>query len=136
MALSKFKQLDKAVDIFSLGLSILEILCKVELPQSGLLWKQIRTEGFDILKEEFTKNSNLKFIPEEMLNLVKEMITINPLERPRIEHYLENYRELQNRNFNLLNYNYKRTIDPDLIFPVEDLTFRFAKRSDSYKTDF
>jgi serine/threonine protein kinase len=134
LGLSKFKQLDKAVDIFSLGLSILEILCKVELPQSGVLWKQIRSEGF-MIPEEFLKNSNLKNIPNEMLMLIKEMIIVDPSKRPGIEYFIENYRELKIRNYKLLNKDYKRILDPDLIFPIEELPFKYAKRSDSYKTD-
>lgn len=37
---SKFS---KAADIFSLGITILEVACKIELPQNGYLWHVLRS---------------------------------------------------------------------------------------------
>ena len=42
--------IDNRCDIFSLGLTFLEILAKIELPTNGKIWKDIRTDNFIIPK--------------------------------------------------------------------------------------
>ena len=134
LKLSKFKELDKAIDVFSLGLSILEIISKIELPQSGQMWKEIRTEGFKI-KEENLRNSNIKHLNKDFISLIEDMITYEPKKRKSLNYFLDNYKELKLRNFKLNNRDYKRSIDPDSVFPQEEINpFKYAKRSDSYKS--
>lgn len=36
-------QFSKAADIFSLGITILELACKLELPRNGYLWHVLRS---------------------------------------------------------------------------------------------
>lgn len=40
----------KAADIFSLGIAILELACKLELPTNGILWHKLRS---GLLPDEF-----------------------------------------------------------------------------------
>lgn len=124
-------------DIFSLGLSILEVLCKIELPQAGVLWTQIRTECFSI-PEDFLKHSNLKTIPHNMLALVTAMISYSPNNRPDINTILETFPELKSRYIKLsLERNYTRYFNPDTFLPGDrDFNFGYVKRSNSYKNDY
>lgn len=48
----------KAADIFSLGITILELACNLELPSNGVLWHQLR---MGILPEE-SKHSEIFWI--------------------------------------------------------------------------
>lgn len=40
----------KAADIFSLGIAILELACRLDLPPNGILWQKLRSSD---LPEEF-----------------------------------------------------------------------------------
>lgn len=40
----------KAADIFSLGIAILELACRLDLPQNGVLWHRLRS---GMLPDEF-----------------------------------------------------------------------------------
>ena len=112
---NKIKELNYKCDIFSLGLSILEILFNVELPQSGKLWNEIRSKNFQI-PNDFYERCNLKVLPIEMIKIIKEMININPLERPDIEYFYENYIELKVRlNKLIINKDYQRVLNPRMI---------------------
>lgn len=93
---NKIKEFNEKCDIFSLGLTISEILCKIELPQNGILWRQIRSENFSIPKE-FLNNSNIKIIPNEFLDLIHGMINYNPKNRLEISQFFEKFDELNKR---------------------------------------
>lgn len=69
---SSIKDLNKSGDVFSLGLSILEIMAKIELPKNGALWREIRNPGFT-MPNEFLVNWNIKDkLP--FINLIQKMI--------------------------------------------------------------
>jgi hypothetical protein len=102
-----FNQLNEKCDIFSLGLSILEIISRIELPSNGEAWRYIRSRNFN-LKKEFFNNSNLKEIPINIIRLIEDMICINPDKRKDLNCLIEDYFELKNRYLNLLNGTYIR----------------------------
>jgi serine/threonine protein kinase len=137
------KIISNKVDVFSLGLSIIEILCKVELPQNGKLWKTIRSENFTI-PEEFLNNSNIK-ISDKMILLIKKLLIINLEERPSIISLLEagEFEELNKRYKKLLRNEYIRYLNPKQFNTNENdddeeilSAVIFGKRSNSYKIDF
>ena len=132
---NKKKNLDFKCDVFSLGLSIMEILCKIEVPQNGVLWKNIRSQSFNIPKE-FLVNSNIK-LTDEMILLIKTMLEIDPYKRPSLIEILLNskFQNLNRRYTDLLDTKYIRSLNPrNILFdPMEDDILHFSKRSNSYK---
>lgn len=104
---NSLKKINHKVDIFSLGLTILEILAKIDLPSNGQLWKKLRDSGKDIIDNNIFKNSNITNC-EEFFDLIKKMISpIN--ERPDIIELLEKTNEL-NKRYELLKKNlYKKS---------------------------
>lgn len=67
----------KAADIFSLGITILEIACNLELPNGGEGWQQLR-QGY--LPPEFTSD-----LSDELKNLLAAMLEPNHHLRPSVE---------------------------------------------------
>ena len=101
------KKINNKTDIFSLGLTILEILAKIELPSNGKLWRYLRESGGNFLKEKILINSNIDNI-DNFFILIKKMISpIN--ERPTLLELIEETPEL-NQRFRLLEQNiYKKS---------------------------
>lgn len=108
---TKIKDLNEKCDIFSLGLTIIEILFKVELPQNGVLWRQIRSENFTI-PNDFLSNSNLKDIPKEFFELIYAMIDNDSIKRLDINQIINKFPEIKLRmdNFNRKNFFYSYEI--------------------------
>ena len=93
------KKINNKTDIFSLGLTILEIIAKIELPSNGQLWKDLRNSGSDILSNKIFVNSNISDI-EDFLKLIKKMIKpVN--ERPSLMELINETSEL-NKRYELL----------------------------------
>ncbi len=90
---SKIKDLNEKCDIFSLGLTIIEILFKVELPQNGVLWRQMRSENF-LIPDDFKNYSNLKDIPKQFFELIYGMIHYDPKKRFDIQQIVEKFPEI------------------------------------------
>ncbi|XP_007424063.1 membrane-associated tyrosine- and threonine-specific cdc2-inhibitory kinase [Python bivittatus] len=67
----------KAADVFSLGITILEIACNMELPNGGEGWQQLR-QGY--LPPEFTAGLSV-----ELRKLLVAMLEPNHLLRPSVE---------------------------------------------------
>jgi serine/threonine protein kinase len=132
-------------DIFSLGLSILQILTDVELPKNGLTWQLIRSVG--IPKELLDQIPYLEGDNQIFKNLIMAMTSYNSKNRPDLETILnekENYPYLYERYQLLLNdkYNFKYNINLlenfrrdsyDFSSSIGNFKKRFAKRSDSMK---
>jgi len=108
LATNKFKHLSEKCDIFSLGLSFLQILCKIELPQNGFLWHEIRSDRFTIQKE-FLRNSNLKEIPINLIYLIQDMIVFDSKNRRDLNFLIDNYPELRFRYERLLRNEYSKS---------------------------
>ena len=137
--------LNTKTDIFSLGLSILQILTNVDLPKNGLTWQLIRTAG---IPKEF-----LELIPyldgdnQIFKNLISSMTNYNTQNRPDLESILndkENYPYLYERYQLLLKNKYSFTLDLnsldilrrdsyDFSSSIGNFKKRFEKRSDSMK---
>ena len=137
-------------DIFSLGLSIYEILTEIELPLNGDEWQNIRKTGvgdiaLELISKKFGENNGKMFI-----NLIKIMTNVDSSLRPNINNVLndeKNFGELYKR-YMLINKNeFKLSYDinkiPGFICPKYDfsnnninninLNNLFIKRSDSMK---
>ena len=100
------KDLNSKCDIFSLGLSILEIMAKVELPNNGPLWRNIRSSNFKI-PNEFLINWNIKNI-DNFLNIIKYMIAPYN-ERLELKDLIQLFPELKKRENLLLNGIYQKS---------------------------
>ena len=93
------KNINNKTDIFSLGLTFLEIIAKIELPSNGNLWRKIRDMGGDIINDKIFKNSNINNY-EEFEALIKKMISpVN--ERPSLLELIKETNEL-NKRYELL----------------------------------
>ena len=101
-------------DIYSLGLSILELLIDDELPKNGPIWQEMRNREipsnfFDkiiILNNDFINRCKL-------IELIKDMTRINSEERPELDMVLNDvikYPELYNRYKELKNGKYEKNI--------------------------
>ena len=100
------KKINNKTDIFSLGLTILEIIAKIELPSNGQLWKDLRNSGSDILSNKIFVNSNISDI-EDFLKLIKKMIKpVN--ERPSLMELINETSELNKRYELLKRKSYKK----------------------------
>ena len=100
------KKINNKTDIFSLGLTFLEIIAKIELPSNGQLWKDLRNSGNDILSNKTFINSNISDI-EEFLILIKKMIKpVN--ERPSLMELINETSELNKRYEFLKRKSYKK----------------------------
>ena len=102
------KNINYKTDIFSLGLTFLEILTKIELPSNGKLWRYIRDFGKNFLDEKILIDSNIINIDNNFFLLIKKMISpIN--ERPSLLELIEETTELRQRLFLLEKDVYKKS---------------------------
>uniref|UniRef100_H3AX30 Membrane-associated tyrosine- and threonine-specific cdc2-inhibitory kinase n=1 Tax=Latimeria chalumnae TaxID=7897 RepID=H3AX30_LATCH len=70
----------KAADVFSLGLTILEISCNMELPKGGEGWQQLRQRYLPL---EFTAG-----LSTELVEVLKVMLEPNPRKRATVDQLL------------------------------------------------
>ncbi|MCQ2818424.1 MAG: protein kinase [archaeon] len=137
---TNINQINYKTDVFSLGLSIYEILSGVSLPKNGEIWQRIRSEGLN--------NEMMNYIPFQNIrlrNLILKMTAINQEERWSIDMFLknENFFELNQRFNQLKNNCYQQTFDPFFWKEFsasedtqnyqtgDDFNISYAKRSDS-----
>ena len=150
-------------DIFSLGLSILELLTEIELPKNGSIWQKMRNH--EIPKEFLEKiplidNDNEN--RNKFIELIIEMTQINSNLRPELDlllndenkfpelynryQMLKNNRYLENTFINIVNTNCcneiklcKNIIEEERVEPGninesnENINALFVKRSNSMK---
>ena len=101
-------------DIYSLGLSILELLIDEDLPKNGQVWQEMRNQGipshfFDkiiLINNDFVQKCKL-------IELIKDMTKINSDERPELDVFLTDvikYPELYNRFEKLKKRQYEKNI--------------------------
>nr|XP_020479023.1 membrane-associated tyrosine- and threonine-specific cdc2-inhibitory kinase [Monopterus albus]XP_020479024.1 membrane-associated tyrosine- and threonine-specific cdc2-inhibitory kinase [Monopterus albus]XP_020479025.1 membrane-associated tyrosine- and threonine-specific cdc2-inhibitory kinase [Monopterus albus] len=69
-----------AADVFSLGVSILELACNIEVPNGGEGWQQLR-QG--CLPSEFTRG-----LSTELQTVLRMMLAPDPSERPTVSELL------------------------------------------------
>ena len=70
----------KAADIFSLGVTILELACDLDLPKYGPLWHKLRQEGPD---PSLTTN-----LSQDLRRVIQLMMTKYPDRRPTVKQLL------------------------------------------------
>ena len=99
--------LNTKTDIFSLGLSILEILAKINLPSSGESWAELRSDNFQI-KEKLLENWNINENKEAFVKLISRMITSIDL-RADLGDLIKDFKELNKRYELLINNKYKKS---------------------------
>ena len=135
----------KKTDIFSLGLSILQILTNIDLPKNGLDWQLIRSVG--IPQKFLEKIPDFEGENKILIKLITSMTNYKAKERPDLENILNdkiNYPMLFEKYQQALERKYKSQIDLNKLenfrrdsydFNASIGTFkkRFAKRSDSMK---
>ena len=135
----------KKTDIYSLGLSILQILSNIDLPNNGPTWQIIRTKG---IPEDFLAKIPLFDGQNEIFKkLIISMTNNKANDRPNLDTILndkENYPVLYEKYQQVLNGKYKSLIDLnklenyrrdsyDFHSSIGSFKRRFAKRSDSMK---
>jgi len=127
LAATKIKSLNEKCDIFSLGLTIVEILFKIELPQNGVLWHQLRNERFNI-PDSFLENTNLQNISKDFFDLIYGMIHNDPNMRFDIDHILNKFPEIKLR-MDCLNRNLFKPYYLDFILQFENKFERKSSRT-------
>ena len=106
------EKLSHKTDIFSLGLSILEILTNEELPKNGKIWQDIRKNGipqelYDKVPK-FDDGSHKIFI-----DIISKMTIVNIKNRVELKYLLnnnDNYLHLNNKFVLINEYKYDITV--------------------------
>ena len=102
----KESKLNSKCDIFSLGLTLFELIAKIDLPYNGTLWHELRDENFK-LSEDYFKGCNIKNY-KDFISLISQMIL--PFEkRPDLKQLIDKFSPLSERYKLLLNRNYKKS---------------------------
>ena len=149
MFYKQFNKLSHKTDIFSLGLSIYELLSGNNLPLNGEIWQKIRKEGFPT---ELYKNiiNFDNYNSNQFMQLIKIMTNIEVSDRPEIENILKddyNFPSLNNRYKSLEKNSFGLCYDlnkipnfkcPKYDFSSNNISLKdlFIKRSDSMKNEF
>ena len=99
--------LNTKTDIFSLGLSILEIMANITLPSYGEAWTELRSDNFQI-KDKLLQNWNITEKKEDFIKLILKMIA--PLDkRADLNEIINNFEDLKKRYELLKNNDYKKS---------------------------
>lgn len=106
----RIKDLDEKVDIFSTGVSFMELLFKMDLPQGGEKWSELRSQRYIIPKEGFNF-SNVRNVPEDFCNLIYGMIHEIPKKRFSIQYIFENFPEIGRRWNSFLSGKYQSSFE-------------------------
>ncbi|XP_071955343.1 membrane-associated tyrosine- and threonine-specific cdc2-inhibitory kinase-like [Antedon mediterranea] len=72
----------KEADIFSLGISMLELSCDLDLPKNGELWHELRSGR---IPSEITKE-----LSSDLTEIISKMMNPNPRKRPSVYELLQN----------------------------------------------
>ena len=101
-------------DIYSLGLSILDILIDEDLPKNGPIWQEMRNREIpkDLINKIIIINNNFEEM-EKLIELIKDLTKINSNERPELNDLLNDenkYPELYKRYQDLKNGKYIKNI--------------------------
>ena len=138
-------RITKKTDIFSLGLSIFQILTNLDLPKNGIQWQLIRTVG--IPKDFLEKIPEFGGDNEIFKKLIISMTNYKANDRPDLDIILkdkENYPVLFEKYQQVLEGKYMSQIDLnklenfrrdsyDFASSIGNFRKRFTKRSDSMK---
>ena len=108
---------------------------KVDLPQNGEMWKNIRMkDNYKIVDELYTK-WDIK--SESLLNLIKRMVCVDVCNRPSTEELLNEFIELKHRMINLQNKLNMMNVDDsndDMVMVIDEEDEELnVKRTNSLK---
>ena len=121
-------------DIYSLGLSILEILIDEELPKNGKIWQEMRNrEISNIFIDKICLIDNDYVQRNKLINLIGDMTKINSNERPELDFLLNDvnkYPELFNRYNSLKIGKYEKNILVDYINIYNNTPVDIYKKED------
>ena len=121
-------------DIYSLGLSILEILIDEELPKNGKIWQEMRNrEISNIFIDKICLIDNDYVQRNKLINLIEDMTKINSNERPELDFLLNDvnkYPELFNRYNSLKIGKYEKNILVDYINIYNNTPVDIYKKED------
>ena len=101
-------EIDEKSDIFSLGMSILELMSKVNLPKNGDLWRLMRKKEFNLsmLPKEFTENWNININEISEFGFLIQFMICNYDNRKNIVELFNIIPELKIRNEKLINNSF------------------------------
>ena len=123
-------KINEKSDIFSLGLTILELLSKIELPYNGELWHKLRNENFKI-SENFFEKCNIEN-NKEFIILISQMIL--PLEkRPNLKEIINYFPKLKIRYNNLYCGKYTKSCEQPSF--NEDINMKILNLKSAPSTD-
>lgn len=71
-----------ANDIFSLGVTLLELSCSLEVPANGKLWQELRSS---VLPE-----AAMRSLSPELQSIIRSMMEPDPFRRPTVDQLLSN----------------------------------------------
>ena len=102
-------EIDEKSDVYSLGLSFLEILAKIDLPKNGKLWRTMRAYEMFSIPKEFLINWNIQE-KGKFIELIKVM-TAPYKERMNLEDIInsEEFPEIKKRYKMLMQNKYEKT---------------------------
>ena len=104
---NSLKKINNKTDVFSLGLTILEIVAKIDLPMNGQLWKDLRNNKSNVINSKIFINANIDEI-ENFFVLIEKMIA--PVdERKNLMELIKETPELNQRYKLLEKNNYKKS---------------------------
>ena len=103
-------EIDEKSDVYSLGLSFLEILAKIDLPKNGKLWRTMRAYEMFSIPNEFLINWNIND-KEPFIALIKVMI-VPYNQRKNIGEIIDSqeFPEIRKRYKMLMNNEYKKSV--------------------------
>ena len=100
------KNLNSKCDVFSLGMTLLELIGKIELPYNGTLWHEFRSNDFK-LTEKYFENCNINNY-HDFYMIISEMIS--PLyKRSTLLELINKYEKLKERYDLLIKGEYKKS---------------------------
>lgn len=118
------KDIKNKSDLFSLGLSYIELIFKIELPKSGPLWMKLR-EGQFIIDDEIIRNANFN-VTINMIHIITALINPVADNRPNADEIIMKIPELSVRYSNLLAGKYIRTVNPRFFSFYQKKSYSFS----------
>ena len=104
----KNTKLNSKCDIFSLGLTLFDLIAKINLPYNGQLWHELRDGNFIITEKNFEK-SNISKV-NDFISLISQMIL--PFDkRPTLKELIKMFPQLSSRYQLLLNGKYTKSCE-------------------------
>lgn len=118
-----------ANDIYSLGISVLELSCNLELPTNGFLWQELRSLILpDVVKQ----------LSSELQQVIRMMMEPDPLKRPTVDQLLDiaKLRELRRqRKIEKISEKFRRSFNSSFQYVKSHLLIAIFYLFDFFKLD-